>query len=128
MPIRCPMPDLSQSTSDLRATIEGSTVTFQNIQEKFEALDEAWSNERPGSSKVSVNSFSYQQIVGMGQAVVPLLLDRLREGEGHWVYALMCITGEKVHTDDMVGDADRVIRAWLDWADRQRGDRHGRLA
>jgi hypothetical protein len=109
-----------------RAMIDGNSFAFESCTEKFEALAEAWDNERPGSSIINYESFAHHQIIGMGPAVIPLLLDRLRLGEGHWVYALTCIAGEQAHEESMNGDSDRVIQAWLDWGRRLEGT-HGRL-
>lgn len=102
-------------------------MSFTTVEEKFQALADAWEDEHPGSSIMRFDSFAYHQIIGMGMDVVPLLIDRLRDGEGHWVYALTCIAGTNEHTDEMVGDADRVIQAWVGWYDRFGGG-HGRIA
>jgi hypothetical protein len=110
----------------LHAIIGGQTIPFQNVADKFEALAEAWNNEHPGSSIIQYDSFSLHQIIGMGAAAIPLLLERLEDGEGHWVYALTCIAGEQAHSDTMNGDAEQIIQAWLDWG-RRRGGSHGRL-
>ncbi len=97
------------------AIIDGTTVTFHSPREKFEALTEAWDEQHGGSSVVSLNHLIYHQIIGMGAEVIPFLLERLKLGEGHWIYALKCISGEQAETPAMHGDADQVIEAWLAW-------------
>lgn len=37
---------------------------------------------------------AYQQIIGMGPAVVPLLLNDLVRTRSHWFWALRAITGK----------------------------------
>jgi len=106
---------LGRVSHDVFALVDGKTVSFENEEEKFEALAQAWSNEQPGASIVDYDSAAYHQIIGMGWPALPFLLNRLRMGEGHWVYALTCVAGQQAHTDEMEGDADRVIEAWLDW-------------
>ena len=38
--------------------------------------------------------FSYQKIIGMGPAVVPLILSELQKEPDHWFWALEAITDE----------------------------------
>jgi len=109
-----------------RAIIDGNAFVFESYADKFEALADAWDNASPGSSIIDYDNFALHQIIGMGPAAIPFLLDRLRCGEGHWVYALTCIAGEQAHEEQMNGDADQVIQAWLDWGRRYEGT-HGRL-
>jgi len=119
--------DVPDTNSKFSATIEGATVNFDTPLEKFEALSDAWSDETPGTSILNYNSFCYHQIIGMGVQIIPILLERLRQGEGQWVHALSCIVGQQVHTPGMVGNPDRVIEAWLKWGD-SRGGGNGRIA
>jgi hypothetical protein len=116
--------DLSAPT--FIALINGNSVSFSSIEEKFEALESAWDDEHPASSIVNYDSLSYDQIIGMGAAVVSILMGRLRAGEGQWIYALTCITGVQAHSDEMLGDPDRIIGAWDEWYSHVRG-RHNRI-
>jgi hypothetical protein len=61
---------------------------------------------------------SYQRIIGMGPAVVPLLLGELKARPAHWFWALNAITRE-----DPAAGIDRFSdarEAWLSWG-RDRG-------
>ena len=61
------------------AIIDGTTVTFHSVREKFEALAEAWEDQNGGSSVLSLNHVIYHQIIGAwGVEVIPFLLERLR--------------------------------------------------
>jgi hypothetical protein len=63
---------------------------------------------------------AYQRIIGMGPAVLPLLLDELDERPDHWFWALNAITGQ-----DPAGpgaDLEAARAAWL-----QRGSDQGYL-
>ena len=56
----------------------------------------------------------------MGREIIPFLLERLGKGEGHWIHALKCISGEQAESAEMHGNADAVIGAWIEWG-RARG-------
>jgi hypothetical protein len=108
----------SRAVPGFRAWIGGKPLSFSTIQEKLEALAEAWEEQHAGRSVLSLNHIAYHQIIGMGEAAIPLLIERVRNGEAHWIYALKCISGEQAETPEMQGDADRVIEAWVEWGRR----------
>ncbi|MGL6097590.1 MAG: hypothetical protein ACRC7O_17550 [Fimbriiglobus sp.] len=58
---------------------------------------------------------AYQQIIGLGPQVLPLILAELEREPGQWFWALTALTGE-----DPVPPADRgrvpaMAAAWLRW-------------
>jgi len=114
------MPISSSTTLAPSAILDGNTVIFSSIRDKFDALAETWEDKLGGSSVLNLNDVIYHQIIGMGAEIIPFLLERLRESEGHWIYALKCISGDQAESPEMHGDADRVINAWLAWG-RARG-------
>jgi hypothetical protein len=59
---------------------------------------------------------AYRQIIGLGPAVLPLLLRDLRETGRFWFPALNAITGENPVPDDAAGDVDKMTEAWMGWA------------
>jgi hypothetical protein len=61
----------------------------------------------------------YQEIIGMGLPVVPLILEELRVESDHWYWALEAITGENPVPSDVDGDMRRIREAWLEWGRRQ---------
>src|SRR6266705_3044899 len=67
----------------------------ESIEEKFQRLAAAWQAETAyvSSSSELVAHPAFQEIVGMGPAVIPLLLRELEKGTGHWHRALRRITG-----------------------------------
>jgi len=64
--------------------------------------------------------FSYQSIIGMGPAVVPLILAELEREPDHWFWALEAITGENPVNKDDAGDIEASANAWVEWG-RQNG-------
>jgi len=64
--------------------------------------------------------FSYQNIIGMGPAVVPLILKELEKEPDHWFWALEAITGENPVGENEAGDLEASARAWVQWG-KQKG-------
>jgi hypothetical protein len=59
---------------------------------------------------------SYREIIGMGNQVVPWLLQELEREPGHWFNALAAITkADPVPAQDR-GNVDKMTEAWLRWA------------
>ncbi|HEX8208728.1 MAG TPA: hypothetical protein VF584_00980 [Longimicrobium sp.] len=98
------------------------TSNASDIAEPFRELAERWRAETGDSSSIMhiVMHPAYQRIIGMGQAVVPLILGDLARTESHWFWALQSITGENPVPWEARGYVDRMARAWLDWG-RSRG-------
>lgn len=61
---------------------------------------------------------NYQQIIGLGPAVVPLLLHELRSEPDHWFWALTAITREDPVAQGHRGSIELMAADWLEWADR----------
>jgi len=61
---------------------------------------------------------AYQQIIGMGELAVPLILKELEKNGGHWLWALHAITREDPAKEG--DDFDAAIEAWLNWGRDQR--------
>jgi hypothetical protein len=89
----------------VKVRVESADVTrVPDAEERFRDLVRQWKD-----ATVLTSSFSemathptYQQIIGMGKEVLPLLLEELRREPDHWFWALKSITGE-----DPVPPADR---------------------
>lgn len=84
----------------------------------FHELAARWRKEtavQPTATAIMSHA-AYQQIIGMGQDAVPLILLDLKEnGPDHWFWALSAITRENPITEDMAGDLRRMTEAWLAW-------------
>lgn len=87
------------------------------IRIAFEELALAWS---AGTSHLSspsklIEHPAYRQIIGLGPAVLPLVLLDLEQSGRFWFPALNAITGENPVPDDAAGDVERMTDAWLQW-------------
>ena len=104
----------------VKVRVESTDVApVPDAEARFRDLVRQWKEETALTSSVSEMAMhpAYQQIIGMGKEVLPLLLEELRREPDHWFWALKSITGE-----DPVPPADRsklqaMTRAWLDWAE-----------
>jgi hypothetical protein len=101
-----------------------SPPSAAELEATFLSLVQRWKEERgPNSSTTQlVLCSSYQRIIGLGPAVVPLLLRELERKPDQWFWALQAITGA-----DPVPSASHVplrerARLWIDWG-RQQGYR-----
>ena len=63
---------------------------------------------------------AYQEIMRMGDVVVPMILEELEQASDHWFWALHFLTGEQPLPDDFSGTVDDAARLWVDWG-RRRG-------
>lgn len=88
---------------------------------KFQRLAAEWKRERGATSSITQMSIcdSYQEIIGMGPTVVPLILAQLK-AEGtepdQWFWALQVLTGaDPVNPQDR-GDFEKMSKSWIDWA------------
>jgi hypothetical protein len=89
----------------------------ESAAEKFERLAAAWHKAvaHQSSSRIRDNHPAYQEIVGMGRAVVPLLLKDLETNRRHWFTALAAITGADPIPAEDAGNIPRMAEPWLRW-------------
>ena len=92
------------------------------IRERFDELKDDWKSKTRHLSNTAQISlvFSYQQIIGMGPAVVPLILAELEREPDQWFWALEAITGECPIAQCDAGDVEASALAWVEWG-RQKG-------
>jgi hypothetical protein len=87
----------------------------------FNALASEWQRDTQFASSVSdmVIHPSYQQIIGMGEKVVPVLLRELERRPHHWFWALKAITRQDPVPEEARGHFDAMVAAWLQWGRTQ---------
>jgi hypothetical protein len=79
-----------------------------------------WKKERSATSSITSMALSpaYQQIIGMGEPAIPLILSQLRlEGDqpDMWFWALQALTGADPVREEDRGDMVAMAKAWLEW-------------
>lgn len=96
-------------------------VDDSDLRREFDELASAWERDTSMVSFLPQKAmhWAYQRIIGKGQPVVPIILERLRDrGPHHWFWALAMITGD----DPARGTTTlrEAADAWLAWG-RDRG-------
>jgi hypothetical protein len=89
------------------------------IRDRFRALGAQWNRETGFMSNVTqVNAHpAYREIVSMGHAVVPFLLEAINVEDPEWWFdALKEIYGDgPVIPEEARGRNRAIARLWLDW-------------
>jgi hypothetical protein len=108
--------------SILPAEQPSGTPAAETLEERFRRLEATWLGEVGfSSSSTELRSHpAFREIIGLGEAVVPLMLRDLEERPRLWVWALPRITGaDPVPASDR-GNIAKMSAAWLRW-----GREHG---
>jgi hypothetical protein len=90
-----------------------------SVVARFHALARKWQEETQNVSVLAdiILHPSYQEIIGMGPAAIPMLLDELEREPNHWFPALLAISGaQNPVSDSDAGDIGKMTEAWLEWA------------
>lgn len=103
------------------STADATEATGPEREQQFLDLVAAWKRERgPHSSSARLAEHpAYQQILGLGPAVVPLLLRELEREPDHWFRALHTLTGANPVPADSRGHVREMAEAWLRWGREQ---------
>jgi hypothetical protein len=107
------------STVPTRPTSDTSAV--ETVEERFRRLEKTWLDEiGHSSSSTELRAHpAFQEILSMGEAVVPFLLRDLQQRPRLWVWALHRITGaDPVPVSDR-GNIKKMSEAWLRWGREQ---------
>lgn len=93
----------------------------ETVEEKFRRLAAVWLAETAFVSSTTdmVAHPAFQEIVGMGTAVIPFLLRELEKRSGHWHRALRRITGVDPVAPADRGDIGKAAEVWLRWGKEQ---------
>lgn len=89
----------------------------ETVEEQFRRLEAVWDAETAFSSSYTeiVEHPAFQEIVKLGEAVVPLMLRDLEQAPRLWVWALPTITGENPVLPEDAGKIAKMSDAWVRW-------------
>ena len=92
-------------------------VTRITQQQRFELLALTWQRDTALSSfSFDISSHpAYQQIIGMGQAALPLIFEKMQQNQEHWFPALYAITGINPVLKENRGNITAMTQDWLNW-------------
>lgn len=112
-------PDCMVVARSLKAASEHyeAPVTRQSLRDRFLDLAETWRHETAYSSSLDeiVMNRAYQQIIGLGPDVIPLILRELQEKPDHWFWALKALTAADPVSEQDRGDIVRMADVWIEW-------------
>ena len=96
-------------------------VRSYDIQDRFSKLSHQWKVESRYMSNTAQMAMlrSYQNIIGMGDPAIPLILEELRREPDHWFWALEAITLEDPVIPEAAGKVVEMARAWVEWGIRK---------
>lgn len=97
-----------------------TVLVSKELEKQFDDLVTQWTDRTRYLSsiqKIAADS-AYQQIIALGEPVLPLIFRDLPHRQSLWFWALHQITGADPVATDQVG-AEAVV-AWLVWG-RERG-------
>jgi hypothetical protein len=94
-----------------------SWPTNRDVQERFRRLEAKWTAETGYLSSYQdiVEHPAFQEIIRLGEAVVPFMLRDLNERPRLWVWALPEITRADPVPPEDGGNIAKMSEAWLRW-------------
>ncbi len=97
----------------------GSIMSYTTLDSlaKFCDLAATWKEETNLKSSLIEISLhpAYQEIIGMGKIVIPLILQELEREPDHWFWALRALTGIDPVRPSERGNMKAMTDAWLKW-------------
>lgn len=92
-----------------------------DVCERFRQLAAQWKEQSRHLSNAAQMAMlkPYQQIIGMGEAAVPLILEELQREPDQWFWALEAITQEDPVPPESAGKVRAMAEAWVQWGKRQ---------
>jgi hypothetical protein len=94
-----------------------TTATLQGLSDRFKQFAKQWKNESRYMSNTAQMAMlrSYQNIIGMGEPAIPMILEELRRKPDHWFWALEAITLENPVSQEAMGKVEEMANEWVQW-------------
>ena len=102
--------------------MQPKTRKTEELEATFNVLAEQIKKDTGFSSRISdrVEHPAYQQVIRMGEPVLPLIFRYMDEGKGgFWFDALQSITGADPVPRELWGKIRAMEQVWLQWAREQ---------
>jgi hypothetical protein len=92
-----------------------STKNQPSLETRFRALVKQWKKDTETDSSITrmIRHPAYQEIIGMGEPVVPLLLAELKSEPDFWFAALQKITGADPVPKASAGRIEEIAKSWI---------------
>ncbi|MFL0161959.1 hypothetical protein [Aquirufa salirivi] len=90
----------------------------QQLKKRFDFFNSIWKNETIFSSSISeiTNNSAYRSIIGLGQDILPFIINDLKINDAHWFYALEALTGQNPIKEYHKGIVPLMKKDWIEWA------------
>ena len=90
---------------------------LESLEQCFRRLEAIWEAETLFLSDAHriIEHPAFQEILSLGEAVIPFMLHDLEQGPRQWVWALSRITGENPVPPADAGNLRQMGKAWLCW-------------
>jgi hypothetical protein len=112
-----------QISASVRSFVRNTDTPRQRkTRAKFNRLSAEWRRATAHYSRADLRAMhqSYQSIIGMGPAAIPLILEQMQTSPDEWFWALHVITEEDPVPEESRGIVSEMTEAWLNWG-RSRG-------
>lgn len=113
---------LAQQLAAQQRLVEQSEEESRQFEARFRQSANRWRTETKTVSSTTDRALNpaYQDIIGMGERVLPLLFREMQDRGGHWFWALRHITHENPVPPEDAGQIQRMTEAWLRWGRERR--------
>lgn len=90
---------------------------LSDLETKFMKLKNQWEEETATLSSITdiAMNFAYQQIIGMGPAIIPFIIREMNMNPNLWFWALQAITGEDPVPLEKRGNVQEMTNEWIFW-------------
>jgi hypothetical protein len=101
---------------------EPAITDQEDLETRFRTLVKQWKEDTEADSSIAqmTRHPAYQQIIGLGKPVIPLLLSELQRDADFWFVALQALTGVDPVPRKAAGKIQQMAKAWVKWG-RQHG-------
>lgn len=105
------------STAGPTIYVDSKASSTVRISDYFQKLADQWQHDTAHVSQISqrIDHPAYKRIVRMGSAAVPLILEQMKEGSGHWFHALSMLVDDNPIPSDFSGTIDDAAALWVAW-------------
>ncbi len=109
------------STIPVKPIAAPDPTPAETVEQRFRRLAAVWEAETLYLSDAGriISHPAFQEIIGLGEAVVPLMLRDLERQPHQWVWALPRITGTNPVPAEDAGNIRKMSEAWVRWGKAQ---------
>jgi hypothetical protein len=104
-------------TSEPLEFTKKNSISGSQLEQTFNELAKQWKEETINLSSTEriVLHTAYQEIIGLGPNVIPLVLKELEKEPRLWFWALRMLTRKNPVSENILGNLKAMQKAWLDW-------------